>query len=256
MNARKSTSLSAIKARLDAEVALRNTQGELCLERPDPLLVARDVGEPYGALLCALYGYGNAHLIVKFLQSLPFELLDDSEQEIRKALWQHYYRFQNSEDVIQSFLTLRRFKQHYDMNALFCEAYDKEHNVLEGLTRVIEILLTCNDYTSQGYRFLFGMPIKRMKGNAPMKRWLMFLRWMVRRDHNDMGLFRGVHTKDLMIPLDTHTFKISQKLGLLKRKTYDLQAAYELTCKLREFDANDPVKYDFALYRIGQEKAL
>jgi uncharacterized protein (TIGR02757 family) len=83
---------------------------------------------------------------------------------------------------------------------------------------------------------------------------MMFLRWMIRYDEIDLGLFDEKAKKDLIIPLDTHTFNVSQRLGLLKRKTYDLQAAYELTCKLREFDPHDPVKYDFALYRIGQER--
>jgi uncharacterized protein (TIGR02757 family) len=58
------------------------------------------------------------------------------------------------------------------------------------------------------------------------------------------------------MPLDTHTFKISHQLGLLKRKTYDLQAAIELTDTFKSFDPLDPIKYDFALYRIGQEKIL
>ena len=94
----------------------------------------------------------------------------------------------------------------------------------------------------------------KTKGAGALKRWMMFLRWMVRNDVIDMGLWSGVEPADLIIPLDTHTFATSQKLGLLKRKTYDLQAAIELTQKLKEFDAEDPLKYDFALYRIGQEK--
>ncbi|MEA2016985.1 MAG: DUF2400 family protein, partial [Campylobacterota bacterium] len=48
----------------------------------------------------------------------------------------------------------------------------------------------------------------------------------------------------------------SQKLGLLTRKTYDLKSAVLISKKLREFDCNDPIKYDFAIYRLGQEKQL
>ena len=80
----------------------------------------------------------------------------------------------------------------------------------------------------------------------------MFLRWMVRDTQPDIGLFRGVKKSDLIIPLDTHTHKVSLNLGLLERKTYDLQAAIELTQNLKKFDPIDPLKYDFALYRIGQ----
>ena len=79
-------------------------------------------------------------------------------------------------------------------------------------------------------------------------------RWMVRSDALDMGLWSKIDKKDLLMPLDTHTFKVSQRLGLLKRKTYDMKATIELTNKLKKFDNSDPIKYDFALYRLGQEK--
>ncbi len=84
----------------------------------------------------------------------------------------------------------------------------------------------------------------------------MFLRWMVRDDEIDMGLWQGIDKADLIMPLDTHTFNVSRRVGLLERKTYDLQAAIELTETLKGFDKNDPLKYDFALYRLGQEKLL
>ena len=80
----------------------------------------------------------------------------------------------------------------------------------------------------------------------------MFLRWVVRKDCLDLGLWESVKTQDLLLPLDTHTFRISKNLGLLKRKTYDFKAVLEVSAMLRKFDRNDPIKYDFALYRIGQ----
>ena len=82
----------------------------------------------------------------------------------------------------------------------------------------------------------------------------MYLRWMVRDDNLDLGLWKNIDKKDLILPLDTHTFKVSQKLGLLDRKNYDLKSALLITDKLKEFDKLDPIKYDFSLYRIGQEK--
>ena len=82
----------------------------------------------------------------------------------------------------------------------------------------------------------------------------MYLRWMIRDDNLDLGLWKNIDKKDLILPLDTHTFKVSQKLGLLTRKNYDLKSALLITDKLKEFDKLDPIKYDFSLYRIGQEK--
>ena len=80
----------------------------------------------------------------------------------------------------------------------------------------------------------------------------MFIRWMVREEYPDLGLWEKVDKKDLIIPLDTHTHKVSLKLGLINRKSYDLYSAILLTNKLKEFCKDDPIKYDFALYRIGQ----
>ncbi len=250
-----------IKALLDQEVCSRNSHCELSYDKPDPLLVASRQKDEYAILLCGLFGYGNAKLIVKFLDSLDFSLLDAKEEQIKKALSNHYYRFQNSNDVIAIFTALRRLKQVASLEDIFMIGYEKKHNVLEGIDSVIDAINKKYDYTSQGYTFLVSSPFKRDKqgnikyiGNSPYKRWNMFLRWMVRKDELDLGLWSRIDKKDLILPLDTHTFKVSQKLGLLNRKTYDLKSAIEITEKLKTFDKNDPVKYDFALYRIGQEK--
>ena len=61
----------------------------------------------------------------------------------------------------------------------------------------------------------------------------------------------GLSSKDLMMPLDVHSGNVARKLGLLRRKQNDWQSVEELTGRLREFDANDPVKYDFALFGLG-----
>ena len=84
----------------------------------------------------------------------------------------------------------------------------------------------------------------------------MFLRWMVRDSDIDLGLFKRLPKNKLLIPLDVHTHKVSLALGLIKRRSYDFKAVADLSLKLREFDLDDPIKYDFALYRIGQMAEL
>ena len=85
------------------------------------------------------------------------------------------------------------------------------------------------------------------------KRLNMFLRWMVRKDDKgvDFGLWNTIKPSQLMIPLDVHVERIASRLGLLTRKQRDWKAVQELTSNLRLLDANDPVKYDFALFGIG-----
>lgn len=252
-----------LKQLLDQEVLCRDSSCELSYEKPDPLLVASRYKDEYSILLCALFGYGKASLIVKFLDSLDFDLLDKNEDTIKKELSNHYYRFQNSEDVIKIFQTFRNMKQEYSLNEIFKKTYIDTNSILEALDALISKIHQLANYESQGFKFLVASPFKRDKdgkikhiGNAPYKRWFMYLRWMIREDNLDLGLWHGINKKDLILPLDTHTFNVSKRIGLLDRKTYDLKSAIDITEKLKHFDKEDPIKYDFALYRIGQEKLI
>ncbi len=85
------------------------------------------------------------------------------------------------------------------------------------------------------------------------KRLNMFLRWMVRRDAGgvDFGHWHAIRPDQLLIPLDVHVERVARRLGLLERPQTDWRAVLELTDRLREFDALDPVKYDFALFGMG-----
>jgi uncharacterized protein (TIGR02757 family) len=80
----------------------------------------------------------------------------------------------------------------------------------------------------------------------------MFLRWMVRDDKNvDFGIWKKISKSRLSCPLDVHTGRVARKLGLIKRKQNDIKTLIELDNKLRSFDKNDPVKYDFSLFGLG-----
>lgn len=81
----------------------------------------------------------------------------------------------------------------------------------------------------------------------------MFLRWMVRHDTNgvDFGIWKKIKPSQLICPLDVHVARVARNIGLLQRTQNDWQAAKELTANLRTLDANDPVKYDFALFGLG-----
>jgi uncharacterized protein (TIGR02757 family) len=246
----------ALKALLEREASKRNTLDELSYARPDPLLVASRYQDERIALVCALFGYGNAKLIVQFLESLDFSCLDASEEKIRKCFAKHYYRFQKSEDVIALFLALRRLHHHTSIEEIVYTGYRRENNILDGLWALIERLNALCPHESYGYRFLIGSRPKKLAAAGTYKRYMMYFRWMVRRDSLDMGLWSKIDTKDLIIPLDTHTFQVSRRLGLLQRKSYDMKAALALTEELKRFDPKDPVRFDFALYRLGQEKLI
>jgi uncharacterized protein (TIGR02757 family) len=244
-----------IKELLEKEVKSRNSIEELSYDKPDPLLIAKRYKDEYIALVCALFAYGSAKQIVKFLDSLDFSLLDRDEIDIKEALVNHYYRFQKSEDVIALFIALSRLKKERSLEDIFLDGYSKG-TLLDGLWSLISAIREAYLYSSRGYDFLVGKVPKNINRAGTYKRYLMYLRWVVRDDNLDLGLWSRVDKSDLIIPLDTHTFNVSLRLGLLKRKSYDLRASMELTSVLREFDSSDPVKYDFAIYRLGQEKIV
>ena len=244
-----------LKALLDKEADFRNSKDEVNPDKPDPILIAKKYKEEYISLICSLFAYGNAKQIVKFLSSFDFSLLKESEEKIKKELQNHYYRFQKTKDVTAFFITIKRLQETDSLENIFLKGYEKENRVIDGIKTTIESIYKVNPYNSKGYTFLIGKPPSK-NPSSPYKRWNMFLRWMVREDHIDFGLWKKVKKSDLIIPLDTHTFKVSQKLGLLKRKTYDFKAAVMLSKTLKLFDPDDPIRYDFALYRIGQESKI
>lgn len=241
--------MNSVYKRLKDEAEKRNNSEELSQDKPDPLMVAKKYNDEYISLICALFAYGNAKQIVKFLNTIDYSFLDNKKDI--KGKW--YYRFQSNRDVIEFFKTMQLLKQSTSIEKIFYEGYKKESNILDGLASIISYMYSLNLYRSRGYEFLIGQ-IPTQKTKSTYKRWLMYLRWMVRKDNLDMGLWSSIKTKDLLVPLDTHTFKVGQKLGLIKRKSYDFKAVLELSESFRNIDANDPVKFDFALYRIGQEK--
>jgi len=96
-------------------------------------------------------------------------------------------------------------------------------------------------------RFFFPDP----RSGSACKRWNLYLRWMVRRDALDFGLWGGISASRLVVPTDTHVHLVARRLGLTRRKSADWKTAREITDRLARFDARDPVRYDYALCRLG-----
>jgi len=141
----------------------------------------------------------------------------------------------------------------------FFQWFYKNHKSLEELFLVEENMeLTLSNFHDTFFH-LEDSPKRTRKHIATpqrkssCKRLNMFLRWMVRKDKSgvDLGIWKNIAASELMIPLDVHVERVAKKLGLLTRKQRDWKAVVELTTKLRQFDPNDPIKYDFALFGIG-----
>jgi uncharacterized protein (TIGR02757 family) len=95
----------------------------------------------------------------------------------------------------------------------------------------------------------------RPSAGSGCKRLTLFLRWMVRRDRLDLGVWSAVLPGKLIVPLDTHVIRVGRCLGLTRYATPGWQMAREITASLRRLDPADPVKYDFALCHLGMMDA-
>lgn len=246
---------SILKARLDQEVVYRNNPKELTVQAsPDPLRVVWRYSDEFSALVCALVSYGNAKAIVQYLEKLDFSLLDAKDERAIFDKTFEPYRFQKGYEIQALFVALNRLKKQTSLNNIFLEGFSPNRSIPDGIESIQKAIYNAFTCKGSGYQFLIGKIANPPK--SPMKRWMMYLRWMVRQDLLDLGLWKGIEPSELLMPLDTHTQRVALSLGLLKRKTYDYKAVLELTNSLRSFDNHDPIKYDFALFRIGQEELI
>lgn len=102
-----------------------------------------------------------------------------------------------------------------------------------------------------GVAYFFPRP----SAGSGCKRLNLFLRWMVRRDALDLGVWSAVRLSSLVVPLDTHVIRVGRCLGLTRYASPGWPMAREITVALRQIDPHDPVKYDFALCHLGMMNA-
>ena len=96
-------------------------------------------------------------------------------------------------------------------------------------------------------RYFFPSP----EDGSACKRLNLYLRWMVRKDGVDLGVWTAVSPATLVMPLDAHIYAIARRVRLTRYKSPGWRMALDITRRLRRFDPQDPVKYDFAFHRMG-----
>jgi uncharacterized protein (TIGR02757 family) len=102
-----------------------------------------------------------------------------------------------------------------------------------------------------GVAFFFPRP----SAGSACKRLNLFLRWMVRKDALDLGVWRGVSPSRLIVPLDTHVIRVGRCLGLTRYTSPGWRMAEDITRSLRQLDPADPVRYDYSLCHLGMMDA-
>jgi uncharacterized protein (TIGR02757 family) len=91
----------------------------------------------------------------------------------------------------------------------------------------------------------------RPSAGSACKRLNLFLRWMVRADDVDLGIWTRLSRARLIVPLDTHVIRVGQCLGLTRYRSPGWRMAAEITESLRQIDPDDPVRFDFSLCHVG-----
>ena len=204
------------------------------------------------SFLISIISWGNRKSIIKsgnkltdILGSSPIDfIMRFKERDLKKIDFVH--RTFNKFDLIYFLKSLKNiYKNHDGLENVFSKNLNDEfmYNNISNFRKI---------FFSLNHEKRTEKHISNPKKNSACKRINMFLRWMVRNDGVvDFGIWKRIKPSMLSCPLDVHTANIGRKLNLISRKQNDLKTVLELDKKLRLFDKNDPVKYDYALFGMG-----
>jgi uncharacterized protein (TIGR02757 family) len=233
--------------------------------KPDPLQFVYLYSEPSDmeivALLSAALAYGRVEQIEKSLTNLfgligenPCEFVGNFGKAQRKKLRGFKHRFTTGDDISDLLWLLQQVLNQYDsIERFFKQGYNPSNkNIIPALSKFCETMYAMyadrhGGQVSRGLKYLLASP---NRGSA-CKRLNLFLRWMVRDDDVDVGLWKSIDKAKLIVPIDVHMGRLCRILGFYNRKTVSLSTAIEITGGFAEIEPTDPVKYDFALSRIG-----
>ncbi len=212
------------------------------------------------ALLTACLAYGRVDLFGRALAGVlatmgpsPAAFVADFDPRRHAHAFDGFiYRFNRPRDMAAFCVAARDVLARYGTleKAFVAGDPDERGSIKPALERFAHAFLDADlreifprGRLSRGYRFLFPLP----SGGGPCKRLNLFLRWMVRREPPDFGLWASVSPARLLIPVDTHVENMSRAIGLTSRRSRNWRMAEEISARLALLDPNDPVKYDFAL---------
>lgn len=243
------------KPQLDELYALYNYRKWV---HPDPLEFlyhyADQKDREVVGLIASSLAYGRVAQILKSAAAVldrmgpsPHRFLMHTKPAALKRTFQHFkHRFTTSEEFVWMLKGLKRvIGRHGSLYACFLTGYrENGEEVLPALSFFVKELTVP---FKSGANSLLPLP---ERGSA-CKRLNLFLRWMVRKDRVDPGGWHEVSPSRLIIPLDTHMHRICLLLGLTTRKNAGMRTAMEITGGFREIEPEDPVRYDFALTRLG-----
>ncbi|MXV16618.1 TIGR02757 family protein [Hufsiella ginkgonis] len=224
-------------------------------------LVARMDGQPY------LFITGHQESDLKALPGFKHRTFNDTDLLYFIHFFRnHYQEFDSLEDAfLPGTGPLRSFRDVFMDQGLPESTMLTASGTCDTGEIAVAAKLTVEAALNHFRSYFFSLPdfprrtmkhISSPLQGSTCKRLNMFLRWMVRKDGNgvDFGIWDRISPAALICPCDLHVDRVARELGLISRKQTDWQTAVELTERLRAFDPDDPVKYDFALFGMGIEE--
>lgn len=222
--------------------------------KPDPLQFLYNYPQVQDreivGLIASSLALGRVNSILSIIEQVleklpsPYENLTTfTEEHLYNLFGGFKYRFYNSCDLVSLLLAIKKTISEYgSLEQCLLAGYKKEQqNILAALDYFVVTLSRDSK---------LKMLAKPSKGSA-CKRLMLYLRWMIRKDEIDPGGWQGIPLKKLIIPLDTHMFKVGKLLMLTSRNDSAMKTAIEITEGLKFYDSKDPVRFDFSLTRPG-----
>jgi uncharacterized protein (TIGR02757 family) len=222
------------------------------IQVPHQFVVKEDI--EIAGFLSSTIAWGNRKMIInnakrmmELMGNSPYEFVMNHKEYHLEALEPFVHRTFNSGDFRTFILALQNIYTHHGGLETVFAMHQQSNSIQPAIAEFKKVFFEVSHL--QRTTKHVSDP---MQGSAA-KRINMFLRWMVRQDSNgvDFGIWKTISPSALSCPLDVHSGNVARKLGLLTRKQNDGKALAELDANLRLLDANDPVKYDFALFGLG-----
>ena len=187
----------------------------------------------------------NGNKLMHWMGEEPHRfILEHSDDEL-KQFEKFVHRTFNSTDVLYFIEVLR----HWYRDDKSLEDYFVGDTMKDRITSFHQSFFAY-DFAPDRTRKHIANPAR----NSSAKRLNMFLRWMVRNDELDFGIWHSIKPSELKCPLDVHVQRAAFHFGLLTRKQQDWKAVEELSANLLELDSKDPIKYDLALFKWSEAK--
>jgi len=259
---------ATLRARLEQLYEAYNREGAAA----DPIQIVRRYARPQDqevvGFCAAALAFGRVASVLNTIEALANILGPEPAAFVRgfdpaashPELRAMVHRWTRGVDIAALLWVLRQMlDRHGSIEAFFLEGYRSD---------AIDISDSLDSFSRRALaldlRAVYGRVPKRAgvcyffprpSSGSGCKRLNLFLRWMVRRDQVDLGVWRSIPPSKLIVPLDTHVIRLGRCLRLTRYASPGWRMAAEVTASLRAIDPVDPVRFDFSICHVGMMNA-